>query len=233
MIATIHPPPPPIFKNLSKGIELRLSKNSANVNIFNKAAKPYNAALRTNGHKQQIQYTKNEKLQEKAAKASHNHTTGENEKRDEKNKKRTRKRNIIWFNPPISVNVATNIGKMFFGLLHMCFPTKNKLHKILNKNTVKLSYSCMQNMKQIISSHNKSVFESIKKKEKKQGKTCNCRDKKILPNQRPVPPKGSGIQGNCGTETLDKTRHYIGITENELKTRYNQHTSSFRLNHKK
>ena len=26
---------------------------------------------------------------------------------------------------------------------------------------------------------------------------------------------------------------YIGITENEFKTRYNQHTSSFRLNHKK
>ena len=26
---------------------------------------------------------------------------------------------------------------------------------------------------------------------------------------------------------------YTGITENEFKTRYNQHTSSFRLNHKK
>ena len=26
---------------------------------------------------------------------------------------------------------------------------------------------------------------------------------------------------------------YIGITENEFKTRYNQHTSSFRLHHKK
>ena len=26
---------------------------------------------------------------------------------------------------------------------------------------------------------------------------------------------------------------YIGITENEFKTRYNQHTSSCRLNHKK
>ena len=26
---------------------------------------------------------------------------------------------------------------------------------------------------------------------------------------------------------------YIGITKNEFKTRYNQYTSSFRLNHKK
>ena len=141
--------PLPIIKN-----------NSANVNIFNKAAKPYNAALRTNEHKQQIQHTKNEKPQEKAAKANHNHTTAEintplNENRDENNKKRTRKTNIIWFNPPFSVNVATNIGKMLFGLQHTCFPTNNKLHKILNKNTVKLSYSCMQNMKQIISSPTK------------------------------------------------------------------------------
>ena len=102
-------------------------------------------------------------------------------KKDEKNKKRTRKRNIIWFNPPISVNVATNIEKMFFGLLHTCFPTKNKLHKILNKNTVKLSYSCMQNMKQIISSHNKSVFESIKKKEKNKEKLATAGIKKSCP----------------------------------------------------
>ena len=46
-------------------------------------------------------------------------------------------------------------------------------------------------------------------------------------------PKGSGIQGNCGTETFEKTRHLHRIIENEFKTRYNQHTSSFRLNHKK
>ena len=78
-------------------MELRLSNNSANVNIFKKAAKPYNAALRTNGHKQQIKYTKNEKPQEKAAKTNRNHATGEikippNEIRDEtKKKKKTRR----------------------------------------------------------------------------------------------------------------------------------------------
>ena len=100
-----------------------------------------------------------------------------------------------------------------------------------NNKTVKLSYSCMQNMKQIISSHNKTVLESTKTKEK-QGKNLQLQGQKILPSQRLGPPKRSGIQGNCGTETLEKTR-YIGITENEFKTRYNQHTSGFRLNHKK
>ena len=33
--------------------------------------------------------------------------------------------------------------------------------------------------------------------------------------------------------TPEKKTTYIGITENEFQTRYNQHTSSFRLNHKK
>ena len=86
-----------------------------------------------------IDSIKSDKPEEKAAKANHNHTTGEintppnEKKRQKKTKKRIRKRNIIWFNPPFSVNVATNIGKMFFGLLHTCFPTNNKLHKILNK----------------------------------------------------------------------------------------------------
>ena len=44
----------------------------------------------------------------------------------------------------------------------MCFLTDNKLHKILNKNTIKLSYSYIQNMKQIISSHNKTALEAKK-----------------------------------------------------------------------
>ena len=121
---------------------------------------------------------------------------------------------------------------MFFGLLHTCFPTNNKLHKILNKNTVKLSYSCMQNMKHIISNHNKTVLESTKVKES-QGKTCNCRDKQSCPLkgrclQREVVYKATVEQKPSKTQDT-----YIGITENEFKTRYNQHTSSFRLHHKK
>ena len=59
----------------------------------------------------------------------------------------------------------------------------------------------MQNTKQIISSYNKTELESTKIKEK-QGKICNCRDKKIVPTQRPVSPKGKGILDNCRTRTL-------------------------------
>ena len=68
------------------------------------------------------------------------------------------KRNITWLNPPYSKHVASNIGKQFLNLLDTCFPLTNKLHKILNRNTVKISYRCMPNMKQIISNHNKTKW---------------------------------------------------------------------------
>ena len=52
-----------------------------------------------------------------------------------------KKRKIIWFNPPYSVNGKTNIGEIFLSLLKKHFPKKNKLHKIFDKNNAKSSFS--------------------------------------------------------------------------------------------
>ena len=60
------------------------------------------------------------------------------------------KYNIIWFNPPFSKNVTTNAAKIFFRLLDKQFPKSKTLHKIINRNTVKVSYSCMENVSKII-----------------------------------------------------------------------------------
>ena len=70
-------------------------------------------------------------------------------------KPKTRKRNIIWFNPPFSKSVSTNVAKTFLQLVTKHFPRSHKLHKIFNRNTVKVSYSCMNNMSNIIKGHNK------------------------------------------------------------------------------
>ena len=59
---------------------------------------------------------------------------------------------IRWFNPPYSKHVKTNIGKIFMKLTSKHFPKQHK-YKIFNKNTVKLSYSCMPNMLSIITKH--------------------------------------------------------------------------------
>ena len=70
---------------------------------------------------------------------------------------KNQKRNIIWFNRPYTENIVTKVGKHFLSLLDKHFPTHNKFHAILNRNTVKISYNCMPNMKTIINSHNYKV----------------------------------------------------------------------------
>ena len=71
--------------------------------------------------------------------------------------RRNRQRNIIWFNPTFNKNVKTNIARNFLCLIDKHFPPKHKLHKIFNRNTVKVSYSCMNIVKSIISKHNTRI----------------------------------------------------------------------------
>ena len=60
-------------------------------------------------------------------------------------------RKIIWFNPPpFCQSVKMNIGKIFLKLFREHFPRHDKLHKIFNPNTLKLSYCCMKNISNII-----------------------------------------------------------------------------------
>ena len=42
----------------------------------------------------------------------------------------------------MSTNFETNIGKISFKLLCKHFPKMNKMFKLFNKNTVKISYRC-------------------------------------------------------------------------------------------
>ena len=70
-------------------------------------------------------------------------------------KKKNRKRNVTWFNPPYSANVKSNVGRDFLRLLDNAFPSFNPLHKLFTRQTVKLqSYKCMPNMAVAVSRHN-------------------------------------------------------------------------------
>ena len=74
------------------------------------------------------------------------------------------------------MNVETNIGKTFLKLLKKHFPHNNSFHKIFNKNTIRISYSCIRNIRSIIASHNESI---LCPKAKEYG--CNCRNKESCP----------------------------------------------------
>ena len=129
--------PPNNLKQLPKSIAKHISKTSSSEEIFNKSIKIYSKALKESGFTDELKYLPNE-VQE----------FGNNNRRKCKTK-------IIWSNPPYSKNVETNVGKVFLKLLRKNLPTSHILHKIFNKNTVKISYSSMKNINSVISSHNK------------------------------------------------------------------------------
>ena len=68
---------------------------------------------------------------------------------EENNKinKKSRKRNILCFNPPYSKSVKTNISKLFLRLINKHFLPTHKYRKIFNRNTINISYSSMPNIK--------------------------------------------------------------------------------------
>ena len=84
-----------------------------------------------------------------------------------------RRRKIIWFNPPYSMSVATNIGKCFLKLVNSVF-YKHVLNKIFNANILKVSYSCMPNISSIIKGHNEKILNKNLKQSTTNAKECNC-----------------------------------------------------------
>ena len=57
----------------------------------------------------------------------------------DKTKKEKPKRKIIWINPPFFMNVKTNVGKTFLKLLQRHFTKRLPMHKIFNRNKVKIN----------------------------------------------------------------------------------------------
>ena len=69
--------------------------------------------------------------------------------------------NFISFNPPCSVNVKTNIGRILLCFIGKHFPRHHKYRKLFNRNNAKISYSCMPNMASVIQNHNTSLLKIL------------------------------------------------------------------------
>ena len=78
------------------------------------------------------------------------------------------------------MNVKTNIGKTFFKLLQKHFPPNHPMYTIINKNKIKIIYSCFPNMGSVISSHNKQLSNSNSTED---GYNCNNRNECPLENK--------------------------------------------------
>ena len=189
-------------------IEQRISRLSLNKSEFDKAKPIYQEALAKSGHQQEIQFNRGVEV------------------------KSNRKRNIIWFNPPYSQNVKTNVGRAFFALMSKHFPNQHAYHKLFNRNNLKLSYSCMRNMKTIIKGHNSKILNQKEPTKQEQDppnsaieRECNCREKSSCP-----------LKGKCLQECVvykatikhdNEEKQYIGMCEGDFKSRFRNHKKSF------
>ena len=194
--------PPSIIRNLPKAISKRVSNISSDRTVFSEATRPYEEALSASGFDNKLEFV---------------------DATSSRRRKRTRRRKVIWFNPPFSKNVATNVGRKFLQLVRKHFPPTSQLSKIFNKSTLKISYSCMPNMASIIRASNQKLLNDSRPE-----KSCNCRVKSACP-----------LEGRCQTESLvyraqvtslqsNITKDYIGLSEPPFKLRYANHLTSFR-----
>ena len=140
------------------------------------------------------------------------------------NKRKSRKRKIILFNPPHSEHVCTNFDREFRRLLTKNFPPTHRFHKICNSNNVKLGCNCMPNMANLIFKHNKTV---LKRKTNSSNTTppCNCRVKASCPLTGKCREKCIIYKATLTSE--DSTVHHLGSCETEFKARFYNQSQSF------
>ena len=92
--------PPTTTKNISAGNNKRLSSLSSDKTSFDQAAPPYHKALDEIGYHYTLNYEPNAPTK----------------------RKNRQRNNILWYNPPFSKNVSTNIGHRFLALVDNHFP---------------------------------------------------------------------------------------------------------------
>ena len=128
-----------------------------------------------------------------------------------------------------------NIGHKFLSLIDKHFPKDHSLRKIFNRNTIKISYSCMNNTKQFIDNHNKRILHSSYSsytKDNKDGtstnKTCNCQQKNNCPLNGNCLQSSVVYQATVTRNDNNTSETYTGLTETDFKTRQGNHIASFR-----
>ena len=212
--------PKVVLKNISKNTEHRIRKLCSTESIFDKHAPFFNKILENSGHDHDLKYAKIDPIP------------------NEKRKNRYRKRKVTWFNPPFCKSVRTKLGQEFFRLLEIYFPEEHPHRGLFNKNTIKLSYCTMGNVKSIVACHNakqQKLAEKMAEKPPaiapKPPKTCNCKKGEKCP-----------VGGKCLTSSVvyeasiihtsgrrvGSTHTYVGLTCNEFKVRYRAHMRTFR-----
>ena len=190
--------PPSILKQIPKMVKKRLQGISSNESVFNEAKPPYAEALKKSGYNTTLVYNNNQ------------NTT----------RRRSRKRRITWFNSPYCQSVETNIAKKFLPLVDKRFPPDHQLRKIFNRNTLKVSYSCMPNIDCTVKSHNNRLINNGVDE-----RSCNCWRNNTSPVEGRCLDQGVIYEATIKSENIIKK---YGLTEGTFKRRLYGHRQSFK-----
>ena len=201
-----------VLKQIPKSICKRINTNSSNREIFNNHKMRYEDALRASGYNDKLEF------EEK----TENTTNNTNNK-----KRKNRGRKIVWYNPPYCKLSNINISREFVKLVRRHFPSGHPLHPILNKNSLKVSYSCTSNMDNIISAHNLKVLKTHSLTADEDAKDCNCRIKTECPLDGVCNVRDVVYQAEIYPENKpQEAKYYIGLASGKWKHRYTNHKSA-------
>ena len=189
-------------------VERQISKLSSNEKIFNNSVPTYQEALIKAGYNHKLTYQKQDQ---------------------EKDNSQQRKRKIIWFNPQYRKNVTKKVGKFFLSLIDKHFPPHHKLYKLFNRNSVKISWNCLPNIKSIISTHNRKILYSSPTIDRR---ACNCINILHCPYNKSISAITFYTKQTLPQENSE-TKVYYGFCETTFKIRCVNHKKSFNYRNRK
>ena len=176
--------------------------------IFDNTKDIYNTALKNSGFQNKLEFSQDKK----------------------KTKNRNRKRKVTWYNPPFCKTINLNLGEIFINLIDKHFNSDNPLHKIFNRNTIKISYSCTNNMNKIINTHNKKILNNTcpVNANSPKNKMCNCRKKTDCPLEKQCQKENIIYKAEIyPSDDPEQKKFYIGASGTTFKTRFGNHKKSF------
>ena len=98
------------------------------------------------------------------------------------------------------------------------FSEENPLHKLFNKNTLKVSYSCIGNVASVLSADNRNILF-----QKKSEFGCNCRAKTDISLENKCLTPKIVYQADVRKDTNDEKKFYLGLSEIPFKERLRNH----------
>ena len=196
--------PPSVTKNIPAAINKRISALSSSEEIFKSVAPSFQQALKNAGYEYEMKYEKH---------------TNQPKKRNRSNKK-----HILYWNPPFSLEVKTNIGAKFLKLIDKHFPKSNPLHGVFNRNKVKMSYRITPNLKKIIAAQNSKVIKQSENSD--QTRTCNCPRTKTCPLQGKCLLDNVVYQATVKSDNSEET--YVGLASTTFKSRLGNHQKAMK-----